>query len=72
MPVNSFYPFDWMTGKKQSDWTLILEEGKTYYMSVQNDYYQPVSNPYVITSKKLVDAPKDVNEKITNRFKRQL
>ncbi|WP_461200848.1 S8 family peptidase [Anoxybacillus sp. TBDG-1] len=63
IPVNSFWPFDWMTGKKQTNWTLILEEGKTYYMSVQNEYYQPVAHPYVITSKKLVDAPKDVNEK---------
>ncbi|MBE2926251.1 S8 family peptidase [Anoxybacillus flavithermus] len=63
VPVNPFYPFDSMTGKKQSDWTLILEEGKTYYMSVQNDYYRPVADPYVITSKKLLDAPTDKNEK---------
>ncbi|AST06122.1 peptidase S8 [Anoxybacillus flavithermus] len=63
VPVNSFYPFDWMTGKRQSDWTFILEAGKTYYMSVQNDYYQPVADPYVITSKKLIDAPTDKNEK---------
>lgn len=63
IPVNYFWPFDWMTGNKQSNWTLVLEEGKTYYMSVQNDYYQPVADPYVITSKKLIDAPKDVNEK---------
>ncbi|CUA80783.1 S8 family peptidase [Anoxybacillus suryakundensis] len=63
IPVNSFWSFDWMTGKKQTNWTLILEEGKTYYMSVQNDNYQPVADPYVMTSKKLVDAPKDVNEK---------
>jgi hypothetical protein len=62
IPVNYFWPFDWMSGKKQTNWTLILEEGKTYYMSVQNDYYQPVADPYVITSKKLIDAPKDVNE----------
>lgn len=61
-----------MTGKKQSDWTLILEEGKTYYMSVQNDYYRPVADPYVITSKKLLDAPTDKNEKITNQFKQPL
>lgn len=61
--VDSFWPFDWMTGKKQTDWTLILEEGKTYYMSVQNDYYQPVAEPYSIASKKLIDAPKDKNEK---------
>ncbi|MBW7652303.1 S8 family serine peptidase [Anoxybacillus sp. ST4] len=62
IPVNYFWPFDWMSGKKQTNWTLILEEGKTYYMSVQNDYYQPIADPYVITSKKLIDASKDVNE----------
>lgn len=58
-PVAYYFPYDWMTGKREANLSVILEKGKQYYLSVQNDYYQPVSNAYVITSRKLMDAPKD-------------
>ncbi|MBA2874563.1 S8 family serine peptidase [Thermaerobacillus caldiproteolyticus] len=61
-PVADYYGYDYFTGKKTSSLTLVLEKGKEYYLSVANDRYQPVADPYTFVSKKLMDAPKDANE----------
>jgi serine protease len=62
MPVADYYGYDYFTGKKTSSLTLVLEKGKEYYISMGNDRYQPVADPYTFASKKLMDAPKDANE----------
>ncbi len=62
LPVADYSGYDFFTGKKTSSLTLVLEEGKEYYLSVANNLYQPVADPYTFTSKKLMDAPKDANE----------
>lgn len=61
VPVASYYGYNSLIGKA-SPLTLVLEEGKQYYLSIGNDRYQPVADPYTFTSKKLMAAPKDENE----------
>jgi serine protease len=61
-PVADYYGYDYFTGKKTSSLTIALEKGKQYYLSMANDRYQPVADPYTFVAKKLMDAPKDANE----------
>ncbi|GMB09336.1 S8 family serine peptidase [Thermolongibacillus altinsuensis] len=62
-PVAYYYGYDYFTGKKQPSLTLVLEKEKVYYLEMADERYQPVADPYTLTSKKLMNAPKDENEK---------
>ncbi|ANB56358.1 subtilase family protein [Anoxybacillus sp. B7M1] len=62
LPIAEYYGYDYFTGQKTSEFTTVLEKGKEYYLSIANDRYQPVSDPYTFTGKKQMDAPKDANE----------
>ncbi|RDE36355.1 peptidase S8 [Parageobacillus thermoglucosidasius] len=61
-PISEFNGYDYFTGQETNTFTLFLEKGKQYYLSVANGRYQPSADPYTFTSEKLMDAPKDVNE----------
>jgi serine protease len=62
-PVIDYYGYDLNTGEKQPSFTVVLEQGKEYYLSVANNRSQPVADPYTFASKKVMNAPKDANEK---------
>lgn len=61
-PVGQYNGYDYSTGQKTNTFTLVLEKGKQYYLSVANGRYQPSAEPYTFISEKLMNAPKDANE----------
>jgi serine protease len=61
-PVAEYYGYDYFTGQETNTFTLFLEKGKQYYLSIANGRYQPFADPYTFTSEKLMNAPKDANE----------
>ncbi|MFS1517097.1 S8 family peptidase [Bacillus sp. SCS-151] len=42
--------------------TVALEQGKQYYVKIQNDLWQPSAEPYQMSSTTLVDVAHDANE----------